>query len=73
MAMGAVPRPGAGGLKKEHWHVYLPALVLSVVAKGGLFSMERRAPAYALLLSIGLVLIFAGGLERRRPTAAHPG
>ena len=52
------------GLPKDlHWHVYLPALVLSVVAMGGLFSMERRGRLRAaLLLSIGLIALVQAAL-----------
>ncbi|MBX3633738.1 MAG: MFS transporter [Simplicispira sp.] len=62
----------AGLHKDAHWHVYLPALVLSVVAMGGLFAMERRGRLRAaLLLSIALILLVqavlgvlvAGGLQ----------
>ncbi|WP_313299352.1 MFS transporter [Diaphorobacter sp.] len=60
----------AGLPKSEHWHLYLPAVVLSFVAMGGLFSMERRGrlraallTAIALVLSvqIALGLLFASG------------
>ena len=48
----------AGLPKSEHWHLYLPAVVLSFVAMGGLFSMERRGRLRAALLgAISLVLI----------------
>ncbi len=47
----------AGLAKAVHWHVYLPAVVLSFLAMGGLFALERRGHLRAaLLVSIGLVL-----------------
>ena len=53
----------AGLPKDVHWHVYLPALVLSVVAMGGLFAMERRGRLRAaLLLSIGLIALVQAAL-----------
>lgn len=53
----------AGLLKEEHWHVYLPAVVLSFVAMGGLFSMERKGKLRAALLSaIALIVIVQAGL-----------
>ena len=60
----------AGLPKSEHWHIYLPAVVLSFVAMGGLFSMERRgklraallgAISLVLLVQIALGLLFASG------------
>lgn len=48
----------AGLPKAEHWQAYLSAIVLSLIAMGGLFSMERHGKLRAaLLLSIGLVLL----------------
>ncbi|QIL84106.1 MFS transporter [Diaphorobacter sp. HDW4A] len=48
----------AGLPKSEHWHIYLPAVVLSFAAMGGLFSMERKGRLRAALLgAISLVLI----------------
>lgn len=48
----------AGLPKALHWQVYLPALLLAIVAMGGLFGMERRGRLRAaLLLSIGLVAL----------------
>ena len=53
----------AGLPKDAHWHAYLPALVLSVVAMGGLFAMERRGRLRAaLLLSIGLIAVVQAAL-----------
>lgn len=47
----------SGLAKAVHWQVYLPALVLSVLAMGALFGMERRGRLRAaLLLSIGLIV-----------------
>ncbi|WP_313070627.1 MFS transporter [Melaminivora sp.] len=48
----------AGLAKSAHWQIYLPAVVLSFVAMGGLFAMERRGRLRAaLLLAIALVLV----------------
>ena len=53
----------AGLVKSEHWHIYLPAVLLSFVAMGGLFSMERKGKLRAALLgSIVLVLVVQVGL-----------
>ncbi len=53
----------AGLPKDAHWHAYLPALVLSVVAMGGLFAMERRGRLRAaLLLSIALIAVVQAAL-----------
>lgn len=53
----------AGLPKAEHWHVYLPAMVLSFVAMGALFSMERKGRLRAALLgAIALVLVVQVGL-----------
>ena len=53
----------AGLGKSAHWQVYLPALVLSVLAMGALFAMERRGRLRAaLLLSIALVLAVQAAL-----------
>ncbi|PWW46758.1 putative MFS family arabinose efflux permease [Melaminivora alkalimesophila] len=63
-----------GGLAKDaHWQVYLPALVLSVLAMGGLFAMERRGRLRAaLLLSIGLVLAVQAALALLTVAGAQP-
>ena len=62
----------AGLDKQAHWHVYLPAVVLSFAAMGGLFAMERRgrlraallgAIALITLVQIGLGLLAAGGAQ----------
>ena len=53
----------AGLPKAQHWQLYLSAIVLSLIAMGGLFSMERRGKLRgALLLSIALVLAGQIGL-----------
>lgn len=53
----------AGLPKAVHWHVYLPAVVLSFVAMGLLFSMERKGKLRAALLgAIALVLVVQIGL-----------
>ena len=53
----------AGLLKGAHWQAYLPALVLSIIAMGGLLAMERRGRLRAaMLLSIGLILLVQVGL-----------
>ncbi len=53
----------AGLAKDVHWKLYLPAVVLSFVAMGGLFALERRGRLRAALLgSIGLILVVQIGL-----------
>ncbi len=53
----------AGLAKEQHWHIYLPAVLLSFVAMGLLFSMERKGKLRkALLGAIGLVLVVQIGL-----------
>ncbi|WP_120965069.1 MFS transporter [Comamonas sp. lk] len=53
----------AGVVKQEHWHIYLPAVVLSFFAMGALFSMERKGKLRtALLAAIALVLMVQIGL-----------
>ena len=53
----------AGLDKSTHWQVYLPAVVLSFVAMGALFSMERKGKLRAALLgAIALVLLVQIGL-----------
>ena len=48
----------AGLPKAQHWQIYLSAIVLSLIAMGGLFSMERRGKLRgALLLSIALIVV----------------
>ena len=53
----------AGLAKEQHWHIYLPAVLLSFLAMGMLFSMERKGKLRkALLGAIGLVLVVQIGL-----------
>lgn len=53
----------AGLARSAHWQVYLPAVVLSAVAMGGLFALERRGRLRAALLAaIALVLAVQAGL-----------
>ena len=53
----------AGLPKADHWHVYLPTVLLSLAAMGLLFSMERKGRLrMALLGAIGLVLLVQAGL-----------
>ncbi|MCZ2104344.1 MAG: MFS transporter [Comamonadaceae bacterium] len=63
----------AGLPKAAHWQVYLPAVVLSFVAMGGLFSMERRGRLRAaLLLSIVLVLVVQVGFSLLAASGGTP-
>jgi MFS family permease len=63
----------AGLPKAEHWHVYLPAVVLSFVAMGGLFALERRGHLRAaLLVAIALVLVVQIGLGWLAGTRSTP-
>ncbi|MDR2326689.1 MAG: MFS transporter [Acidovorax sp.] len=53
----------AGLAKAAHWQVYLPAVLLSFLAMGLLFSMERKGRLRAALLgAIALVLVVQIGL-----------
>jgi len=53
----------AGLERQAHWHIYLPAVVLSIVAMGGLFAMERRGRLRAaLLLAIAMIVLGQMGL-----------
>lgn len=46
-----------------HWKIYLPAVLLSFIAMGGMFSLERKGRLrMALLGAIGLVLLVQLGL-----------
>ena len=64
----------AGLPKAAHWQVYLPAVVLSFVAMGGLFSLERRGHLrWALLGAIGLVLLVQLGLGGVSVAGQAPG
>lgn len=63
----------AGLPKAEHWHIYLPAVVLSFAAMGGLFAMERRGRLRAALLAaIALVLLVQLGLGLLAASGAAP-
>jgi predicted MFS family arabinose efflux permease len=63
----------AGLAKGLHWQVYLPALVLSVLAMGGLFAMERRGRLRgALLLSIALIVAVQAALALLAASEAQP-
>ena len=63
----------AGLGKDAHWQVYLPAVVLSFIAMGGLFAMERRGRLRAALLTaIGLVLAVQAGLGLVAASGAAP-
>ena len=57
--------------KAQHWQVYLPAVVASVVVMGGMFALERRGYLRAVFLgAIGLVLLVQLGLLA---ASFHPG
>lgn len=63
----------AGLPKQAHWHIYLPAVVLSFLAMGGLFALERRGQLRATLLAaIALVLAVQLGLYLLAATGAAP-
>ena len=63
----------AGLAKEQHWHIYLPAVVLSFLAMGGLFSMERKGRLRAALLgAIGLVLVVQVGLGMLAASGSIP-
>ena len=63
----------AGLGKDQHWQMYLPAVVLSFVAMGGLFALERRGRLRAALLgAIGLVLVVQAGLGALSASGAVP-
>ena len=63
----------AGLATDSHWKVYLPAVVLSFVAMGALFSMERKGKLRAALLgSIALVLLVQLGLWGMAQSASQP-
>ena len=63
----------AGLGKAAHWHVYLPAVMLSFVAMGLLFSMERKGRLRAALLgAIALVLVVQLGLGALAAFEATP-
>jgi predicted MFS family arabinose efflux permease len=63
----------AGLPKAQHWEIYLSAIVLSLIAMGALFSMERHGKLRAaLLLSIGLVLAGQVGFGVLAASGATP-
>lgn len=63
----------AGVAKDHHWQVYLPAVMLSFAAMGGLFALERRGHLrMALLGAIGLVLVVQAGLGWLAASGAEP-
>ena len=63
----------AGSPKQEHWHIYLPAVVLSFIVMGGLFAMERAGRLRAALLgAIALVLVVQLGLGAVAASGAAP-
>ena len=63
----------AGLERAHHWQVYLPAVVLSFAAMGGLFALERRGRLRAALLgAIGLVLLVQVGLGTLAGSGATP-
>ncbi len=63
----------AGLDKSAHWQVYLPAVLLSVVAMGALFAMERRGRLRAALLAaIGLLLAVQLALAGLSASGAQP-
>ncbi|WP_313083651.1 MFS transporter [Pulveribacter sp.] len=63
----------AGLPKAAHWQIYLPAVVLSFVAMGGLFAMERRGRLRAALLTaIALVLAVQAALALLSAGGAQP-
>lgn len=63
----------AGLDKDHHWQVYLPAVVLSFAAMGGLFALERAGRLRgALLGAIGLVLAVQAGLWWLSASGATP-
>jgi MFS family permease len=62
----------AGGLDaSQHWMVYLPAVVASVLLMGGLFALERRGHLKAVFLSaIALLVLVQLGLLWAQQTHA---
>ena len=63
----------AGLEKAQHWHIYLPAVVLSFIAMGGLFAMERRGKLRAALLgAIALILLVQVGLGMLAASGSIP-
>lgn len=63
----------AGLPKDHHWQAYLPAVVLSFAAMGGLFALERAGRLRAALLgAIALVLLVQLGLGTLAASGAAP-
>lgn len=63
----------AGLDKDHHWQVYLPAVVLSFGAMGGLFALERGGRLRAALLgAIALVLLVQAGLGLLAASGSTP-
>ena len=63
----------AGLPKGAHWHIYLPAVLLSFIAMGGMFSLERKGKLrLALLGAIALVLVVQIGLGAVAASGAAP-
>jgi MFS family permease len=63
----------AGLPKGAHWQIYLPAVLLSFVAMGGMFSLERKGKLrMALLGAIALVLVVQLGLGAVAASGATP-
>jgi len=63
----------AGLPKGAHWHIYLPAVLLSFIAMGGMFSLERKGKLrMALLGAIALVLVVQLGLGAVAASGATP-
>lgn len=63
----------AGLGKEQHWRLYLPAVVLSFAALGGLFALERAGRLRAALLgAIALVLLVQAGLGALAVSGATP-
>ena len=63
----------AGLPKGAHWQIYLPAVLLSFIAMGGMFSLERKGKLrLALLGAIMLVLVVQLGLGAVAASGATP-
>jgi MFS family permease len=63
----------AGLPKGAHWQIYLPAVLLSFIAMGGMFSLERKGKLrMALLGAIALVLVVQLGLGAVAASGSAP-
>ncbi len=63
----------AGLPKGAHWQIYLPAVLLSFIAMGGMFSLERKGKLrMALLGAIILVLVVQLGLGAVAASGSAP-